>query len=151
MLLSEFLSPDHVVVPLSARDKTGVLAELTRVLVAKVGGSYEAILEAVTERESVLSTGIGEGVAIPHARSAAAPELGVVGGVNPIPVPFDAIDGRPVQLFFLIVGPEAAAGPHVKALSRIAHVVRHEEVRRRLIGARTATEFCRTLADVEAR
>lgn len=137
--------------PLSARDKSGVVAELTRLLVARVGGSYDAILEAVTERESVLSTGIGDGVALPHARSAAASELGIVGGVSPLPVPFDAIDGEPVQLFFLIVGPEAAAGPHVKVLSQITRLVRHEDVRRRLVGARNAEDFCRTLAEVEAR
>jgi mannitol/fructose-specific phosphotransferase system IIA component (Ntr-type) len=151
VLLTDFLTPDRVVVPLAARDKRGVLAELTRVLVARTGGAYDEVLGAVQERESVLSTGIGDGVAIPHARSVTVPAFGVVAGVSPTPIPFDAIDGQPVQLFFLIVGPEAAASPHVKALSRIARLVRHVEVRRELIGADSPEAFCRTLVEVEAR
>ena len=151
MLLTDLLTPDRVVVPLAARDKGGVLAELTRTLVARFGGTFAPVLEAVEEREAVMSTGIGNGVAIPHARSSAMPELGIVGGVSAVPVPFDAIDGEPVQLFFLIVGPEAAAGPHVKALGHIARLVRHDEVRRRLIEARSVEEFCRTLAEAEER
>jgi mannitol/fructose-specific phosphotransferase system IIA component (Ntr-type) len=151
VLLTDLLTPDRVVVPLAARDKSGVLAELTRKLVTQAGGAFEAVLEAVEEREAVLSTGIGNGVAIPHARSSAVAGLGIVGGVSAVPVPFDAIDGEPVRLFFLIVGPEAEAGPHVKALSRIARLVRHDEVRRRLVEARSAEEFCRILAGVEER
>lgn len=148
VLLTDFLTPDRVVVPLAARDKRGVLAELTRVLVTRTGGAYDEVLGAVQERESALSTGIGDGVAIPHARSVTVPAFGIVAGVSPTPIPFDAIDGQPVQLFFLIVGP--AAGPHVKALSRIARLVRHADVRRQLIRADSPEAFCRTLVEVEA-
>jgi len=103
------------------------------------------------ERESVLSTGIGFGVAIPHARSAAVRELTMVAGVCQSPVQFDAIDGEPVRLFFLIVGPEASAGLHVKILSRIARLVRRDSVRQQLIEATTADAFYNVLLDAEAR
>lgn len=151
MLLTELLTPDRVVVPLAARDKSGIIAELTHHLVDRAGGGYSEVLGAVEERESVLSTGIGFGVAIPHARSSAVKELSMVCGVSPEPVPYDSIDGEPVRLFFLIVGPEASAGQHVKILSRIARLVRRENLRERLCEAGTADQFYHVLQDAEAR
>jgi mannitol/fructose-specific phosphotransferase system IIA component (Ntr-type) len=151
VLLTELLTPDRVVVPLAARDKAGVIAELTRHLVECSGGEYVQVLQAVEERESVLSTGIGFGVAIPHARSSAVSELSVVGGLSPVPVPYDSIDGDPVRLFFLIVGPEASAGQHVKVLSRIARLVRRETLREQLCEADTPDQFYSALLDAEAR
>jgi PTS system nitrogen regulatory IIA component len=150
VLLTELLTPDRVVVPLAARDKAGIIAELTRHLVARSGGEYAQVLEAIEERENVLSTGIGFGVAIPHARSSAVRELSVVCGVSPVPVPYDSIDGDPVRLFFLIVGPEAAAGQHVKILSRIARLVRKENLRQQLCQADTADRFYAALLNAEA-
>jgi PTS system nitrogen regulatory IIA component len=150
VLLTELLTPDRVLVPLSARDKSGVIAELTRHLIDQSGGSYPEVLGAVEEREAVLSTGIGFGVAIPHARSSAVSQLTLVCGVSPEPVPFDSIDGEPVRLFFLIVGPESSAGQHVKVLSRIARLVRHENLRDRLCDAKTPDEFYDALLDAEA-
>jgi mannitol/fructose-specific phosphotransferase system IIA component (Ntr-type) len=151
VLLTELLTPDRVVLPLTARDKSGVIAELTRRLILDAGGGFGEVLDAIHERESVLSTGIGFGVAIPHARSAAVHDLVVVCGVSPSPIPFDAIDGEPVRLVFLIVGPEVSAGLHVKVLSRIARLVRREAVRQRLIEAHTADEFYKALLDAEAQ
>ena len=151
MLLTELLTPDQVVMPVSARDKNGVIAELTRHLTNRWGCDYAEVLGAVQEREAGGSTGIGFGVAIPHARSAGVPELSLVCGVSPSPVPFDSIDGEPVRLFFLIVGPQASAGQHVKVLGRIAKLVRHEHVRRQLFEAATPDEFYNVLLDAEAR
>jgi nitrogen PTS system EIIA component len=151
VLLTELLTPDRVVVPLSARDKCGVIAELTRHLIEQSGGNYQDVLAAVEEREAVLSTGIGFGVAIPHARSSAVSQLTLVCGVTPEPVLFDSIDGEPVRLFFLIVGPESSAGQHVKVLSRIARLVRRENVREDLCQAKTAGEFYQALLDAESR
>jgi len=149
VLLTEFLTPERVVIPLAARDKAGIIAELTRHLVDRSGGSFAEVLGAIAEREAVLSTGIGFGVAIPHARSSAVRELTVVCGVSPVPISYDSIDGEPVRLFFLIVGPEASAGQHVKVLSRIARLVRREHLRDQLCGAATAQEFYAALAQAE--
>lgn len=151
MLLTELLTPDQVVMPVVARDKSGVIAELTRHLTNRWGCDYGEVLAAVQEREANGSTGIGFGVAIPHARSARVPELSLVCGVSPHPVPFDSIDGEPARVFFLIVGPQASAGQHVKILGRIAKLVRHEDVRRRLFDATTPDEFYHVLLDAEAR
>ena len=151
MLLTELLTPDQVVMPVMARDKGGVIAELTQHLANRWGCDYPKLLEAVHEREKGGSTGIGFGVAIPHARAPGVPELSLVCGVSPSPVPFDSIDGEPVRLFFLIVGPPASAGQHVKLLGRIAKLVRHENVRRRLFDATTPHEFYNALLDAEER
>jgi mannitol/fructose-specific phosphotransferase system IIA component (Ntr-type) len=149
VLLTELLTPERVVVPLAARDKPGIIAELTHHLVDRSGGAFQEVLGAVEEREAVLSTGIGFGVAIPHARSSAVRELSLVCGLSPEPVPYDSIDGEPVRLFFLIVGPEASAGQHIKVLSRIARLVRRDNLRQRLCEARTAEQFYATLLDAE--
>ncbi len=145
------LTPDRVVVPLAARDKRGIITELAALLVARAGGQVDEVLRAIDERESVLSTGIGFGVAIPHARCAAVRELAIVSGVSAEPVPYDSIDGEPVRLFFLIVGPESSAGLHVRILSRIARLVRRDGVRRHLVEARTPDEFYHVLLDAEER
>jgi mannitol/fructose-specific phosphotransferase system IIA component (Ntr-type) len=151
VLLTELLTPGGVLVPIAARDKSSVIAELARHLTNQSGGNYQDVLGAVEEREAVLSTGIGFGVAIPHARSSAVQELTLVCGVSPEPVPFDSIDGEPVRLFFLIVGPESSAGQHVKVLSRIARLVRRDNVRDRLSQARTPQEFYDALVELESQ
>ncbi|MEO8030243.1 MAG: PTS sugar transporter subunit IIA [Gemmatimonadota bacterium] len=149
MLLTELLPADRIRLPLQATDKTGVLKELVDFLAERSGGNATEILAAVREREAVLSTGIGFGIAIPHAKAPSVATLGLVAGVSKLPISFDAIDGEPVRLFFLLVGPEAAAGLHVKALSRIARVVRREQVREALLAAATAEAFVKIIATAE--
>lgn len=150
MLLTELLTADRIKVPLAAKDKAGVLRELTELLAAAVGSDPAPLLAAVLDREQVLSTGIGHGIAIPHAK-AEVPQLAVVCGSLPAGIEFEALDGEPVRLFFLLIGPESAAGQHVKALSRIARLVRRESVRDALLGAGSAAEFYQILVDAEER
>ena len=151
LLLTELLTPDRIKVPIEAGDKPGVIRELTQLLAQRSGGDPARILAAVEEREQVLSTGIGYGIAIPHAKSATIHNLQLVCGSRPVGVSFDALDGEPVRLFFLLVGPEGAAGLHVKALSRIARVVRREAVREALLRAQTPAEFHQVLVEAEER
>jgi fructose-specific phosphotransferase system IIA component len=150
VLLSELLNPQRVKVPLQGDSKEALLEELVGVLHA--GGAVEdpaEVLRAVRAREEVLSTGIGSGVAIPHGKSNAAPELVMAAGVLPRPVEFEALDGEPVRLIFMLVGPESAAGAHVKALSRISRLVRREELRERLAACASAAEFLEVLIAAE--
>ena len=136
--------------PLLARDKEGVLRELVELLVDGDGVQQrDDVLGAILERERQFPTGIGYGVAVPHGKTPALATLGVVAGTSPAPVPYETIDGEPVRLFFLLAGPEALAGQHVKALSRISRLVRREPVRQRLLLARTAEEFYRSLCEAE--
>lgn len=151
MLLTELLTPDRIRVPLAAADKAGVLRELTQLLAERAGTEAGPILAAVLEREQVLSTGIGHGIAIPHAKSSLVRDLTLVSGSSPSGIPFDALDGDPVRLFFLLVGPESAAGLHVKALSRVARLIRREAVREALLSAETPELFYQTLVEAEER
>ena len=151
MLLSQLLAPDRVRVPLTSRDKATVLRELVDLLVRSAGGSPEDILFAVREREACQSTGFGHGVAIPHARSPSLTEVTLVAGRTPQPIDYGALDGKPVRLFFLLAGPEAMAGSQVRALARIARLVRREYVRDRLLEATTPEAFCQAVRDAEGR
>ena len=147
--LTELLTPDRIRVPLQARDKTGVLRELVSLLLPGDGSQGEEVLAAILERERLFPTGIGHGVAVPHGRTPAMPALAIVAGTSPDPVRYETIDGQPVRLFFLLAGPEALAGASVKALSRISRLVRQEPLRMRLLAARTAQEFYRTILEAE--
>lgn len=149
MLLSELLSIDRIKIPLESENKDDLLRELVSVAAAGEP-AREEVLRAVREREAVLSTGIGHGVAIPHGKSSAVGDLRMAAGRAGSPVDFDALDGEPVSLFFLLVGPESAAGPHIKALSRISRLVRKDEVRNKLVSARTAQEFMDALKEAES-
>lgn len=150
MLLSELLTPDQIRVPLRGTTKEALLRELVDVLHRSGAVSDpDVVLEAVMERERVLSTGIGSGVAIPHGKSNRVAKLAVAAGVTAQPVDFEALDGRPVSLFFLLVGPESAAGQHVKALSRISRLVRREALREELVGAGSAERFLALVARAE--
>jgi mannitol/fructose-specific phosphotransferase system IIA component (Ntr-type) len=151
LLLHEILSPERIRIPLAGATKDDILRALVETL--HEGGAVsdaEAVLAAVREREAVLTTGIGSGVGIPHGKSEQVAELALAAGVSPEPVEFEALDGKPCRLFFLLVGPESAAGAHVKALSRISRLVRREEVRDRLAAAESAEAFLEIVAEAES-
>src|SRR5205814_1459015 len=133
----------------SAADKAGVLRELVDLAAAGNGGPCDEVLGAILEREKQFPTGIGYGVAVPHGKTPVLGALVIVAGTTLAPVPYETIDGEPVRLFFLLVGPESAAGAHVKALSRISRLVRREPVRGKLLNARTPEEFYRVLCEAE--
>lgn len=150
VLLSDMLASVRVKVPLEATTKEEVLRELVAMLVGdQCVGDPEAVFRVVLEREQVLSTGIGHGVALPHGKSDACSELAIAAGVTREPVDFDALDDEPVRLVFLLVGPESAAGAHIKALSRISRLVRRPELREGLLRADDPDAFLAALRQAE--
>ena len=152
MQLTDLLSIESVRIPLESRVKDDVLRELVDVAMSAESGEVrDEVLQAVRERESVLSTGIGYGVAIPHGKTGALTDLRLAAGRSTVPIDFNALDGKPVQLFFLLIGPEASAGPHIRALSRISRLVRKDEIRDHLIACNTPEEFMRALHEAEAQ
>jgi PTS system fructose-specific IIA component len=150
VLLSDILRADRIRVPLRNRDKRSVLRELVG-LVATGPALEEEVLQAVIAREAILSTAIGYGVAVPHGWCDSLPELRLAAANSPEPILFDALDGRPVRLFFLIAGPESMAGAHLKVLSRVVRLVRREPIRHRLADARDPEEFHRYIREAEGR
>ena len=151
MLLSELLTADRVKVPLGSRSKEEMLRELVELAVGDRGSRVvETVLAAVRDREGVLSTGIGGGVAIPHGKTTAIDQLVMAAGLARDPVEFDALDAQPVELFFLLIGPESASGAHVKALSRISRLLRREPLRNALRAAGDPEAFLRIVRESEA-
>ena len=162
MLLSELLSSDRIKVPLGSQTKDDVLRELVELAIlgkSRNGGRVdqasvalvESVLASVREREQMLSTGIGGGVAIPHGKTPMLDQLVLAAGVAPRPIDFDALDGRPVQLFFLLIGPESASGAHVKTLSRISRLLRRERLRDELRASGSDDAFLRMVRASEAQ
>ena len=149
VLLSDLLTPQQIKTPLLGINKRAVLEELLGLVVGTDRPEFLDILRAVEERERVLSTGIGHGVAIPHCKSQRLQELRLAAGACRRPVEFDSLDGQPVRLFFLLIGPESSNGQDVKALGRISRLVRQEPVRQKLLAAPDALEFHRLLAEAE--
>jgi mannitol/fructose-specific phosphotransferase system IIA component (Ntr-type) len=152
-LLADLLSPDRVKIPLESTDKHGVIVELCALLAAVSGVSEdeEEIRKSILDREAVLSTGIGGGVAIPHGKSESVDDLLLVAGTTTEPIDFESLDARPVSLVLMLVGPESAASLHVKILSRISRVLRSAKLRNRLVAADSAREFLSALRDAESR
>jgi nitrogen PTS system EIIA component len=151
LLLTELLSEDRIRVPLRSRTKDDLLRELVALVTqGRDEAAFEAVLGAVRERERDLSTGIGGGVAIPHGKTPVLDGLVMAAGVVPSPVDFDALDGQPVKLFFLLVGPERSAGAHVKTLARLSRLLRRDVLRRALGEADSAQAFLDVVRASEA-
>ncbi len=138
MKLLDFLSKERIVPNMAARDKEGVLAELAEVLVAthRIKGAREAV-QVLLEREKLGSTGIGEGIAIPHGKLPDLEEVLAVFGRSAEGVDFDSMDGAPVNLFFLLMAPENSASMHLKALARISRLLKDKDFREELLQATT--------------
>ena len=151
MLLSELLSEDRIRVPLRSRTKDDLLRELVSLVTpGRDQATIEAVLDAVRERERDLSTGIGGGIAIPHGKTPVLEQLAMAAGVAAAPVDFDALDGQPVRLFFLLVGPESSAGAHVKTLARISRLLRRDSLRQALCDAGSPRSFLDVVQASEA-
>jgi PTS system nitrogen regulatory IIA component len=149
--LVDLVKPERIRVPLNGQDKASILAELVDLVARSEGreGEREAIYRAVLEREGVLSTGVGDGIALPHAKYEGLDGMVMAAGVSRNPVDYGSLDGKPVRLFFLLIAPESAAGAHVRALSRLSRVMRDPALRSRLIEASDEVAFFRVLGEAE--
>lgn len=152
MKITEFLTGDSVIGALSAKDKPGVMAELCAALAKRVEGVPAAKLtEVLLDREKLSSTGIGDGVAIPHGKLAGIPGLVAAFGVSRDGLDFDAIDGKPTHLFFALLAPENSAGVHLKALARISRLFKNPIFRKAIVDAPDAKAVYDLIAGEDAR
>ena len=152
MKIAEFLREDLVLPELKSKDKPGALAELCGALAqAHPGLSAARLTEVLLEREKLGSTGIGEGVAIPHGKLPGVPGLLAAFARSTQGIEFDAIDKRPAQLFFVLFAPENSAGIHLKALARISRLFKSPAFRKSILDAKGAPEIYRLIADEDAK
>lgn len=146
--LTDLLALDRIGVGVHAADKTDLIEQaLQRVQGHPAVLDAEALREAVWARERTLSTGVGLGLALPHARTAAVAETVCALLTTAHPVPYEAHDGKPVSLVFLLAGPEGERGAHVRLLGRISRLLSDAAFRQQLLDAPDATA---ALALIEA-
>ena len=143
---TDLVSPNAIIPALKVNGKKQALQEIAAKAAALTGQSERAILEILLQREKLGSTGVGNGVAIPHGKLA---KLGQVFGLFARlerAVDFEALDGQPVDLIFLLLAPEGAGADHLKALARVARLLRDPEVARKLRNSRDADALYAVLA-----
>jgi len=127
MALVELITEDVVKVPLVSLEKSGVVRELIQILKdANKIQETQPVIDAIMERESKGSTGLEKGIAVPHAKCTQVKALTVAVGISPEGIDFQALDGKPSQIFFLLLAPPDQSGPHIAALSEIAKITRSD-------------------------
>lgn len=141
MSILSLISPEVIKIGLTGRDKKSVLGELLQILIdaGKITNSEE-ILAALLKRESLQSTGLEFGIAVPHAKTAAVNRLILAVGIDSDGIEFDAIDKRPSHLFFMLLSPPDRSGPHIGALAEIARLSQSGEVLEKLRNATTVDQ-----------
>jgi fructose-specific phosphotransferase system IIA component len=141
MRLSEMLKPQNIKLGLEAAAKTDAIKELVDLLAAN-GEVHDPskVLDAVLERETTRTTGIGNGLAIPHGKCTGTDHLVMALGKARDPIDFQAIDGRPVTWIWLLTSPPDKTGPHIHALARISRLMTIDKFRQALAGANTPQE-----------
>ena len=136
MKITDILVEDAVILDAESDTKSALLEEMAGALAAAVPGlEVDRLLKVLSEREALQSTGIGEGVAIPHGKVVGLDGLVASFARSRKGIDFDAIDQQPTHLFFLLVVPEHSAGQHLKALARISRFLRDDEFRQGLMEA----------------
>jgi len=137
MALIDLITPDVIKIPLESNTKTGVLRELAELLAsANKIKEVEPVLDALTQRESLGSTGLEKGIAVPHSKTPKVETLTLAIGISPDGIDFDSIDGEPSTLFFCMVAPPDQSGPHIEALAEIARLTQSDS-------------FCRLLKEAQ--
>ena len=151
MNIMDILVKDAVILDLGVRTKRDVLAEMAAAL-AKVEPRIEAdrLLEVLLEREALQSTGIGEGVAIPHGKMPGLDRLVAAFARSNEGVDFESIDGQPTHHFFLLVVPEHSGGQYLKALARISRFFRDAAFRQRLADAESLEDVICAIGEEDA-
>jgi PTS system nitrogen regulatory IIA component len=138
----DFLVPNAIEPDMKSTTKTDAIKELVDLL--KKAGTIvaeDSVANAVLEREELGTTGIGEGIAVPHGKSDAVDELVAALGRSRNGIDFESIDGQPVHLLFLLVAPTTSAGPHLMALARISRLLKNRDFRQGLMDAADKSEI----------
>lgn len=142
MKICEILKVESIIPSMNSTDKESAIKELVYSFkddprVKDVDEVYHAVIE----REKIMSTGVGKGFAIPHAKTNAVNEIIAAFGKLDTPIDFQSLDDQPVKLIFLLVGKENLVGPHIKLLSRLSRMMNLDEFRENLANAKTAEEI----------
>lgn len=150
MLLSKLIAPEAIIPSLKVNTKKHALQELSDRAGQISGLPPRAIFDTLLQRERLGSTGIGEGIAIPHGKLAKAQQIFGIFARLARPIDFESLDGIPVDLICVLIAPESAGADHLKALARMARIMRDPKVTAKLRTARDVTGIYAVLADEPA-
>ncbi|MCP3178080.1 MAG: PTS sugar transporter subunit IIA [Desulfuromonadales bacterium] len=152
MKIADFLNASAIADDLKAKGKNDVLAELTDTIVhTDKSLDRDEVMRVLLEREKLGSTGIGDGVAIPHGKLKNISNLLISFGRSRDGVDFDSMDGKPAHLFFLLIAPEESVGIHLKTLARISKLLKNPQVRQRLLQADSAGDIYSIIIEEEEK
>jgi PTS system nitrogen regulatory IIA component len=147
MKISDLLQPAAVIVPPKAQGKKQLLQELAARAAQVTRLNERKIFETLMERERLGTTGVGQGIAIPHGRLADLKEIVGVFARLDAPLDYDAVDNQPVDLVFMLLAPEGAGADHLKALARVSRLLRNQQVTEKLRAAKSAEAIYAILTD----
>jgi fructose-specific phosphotransferase system IIA component len=150
MKISSILNEDLVMVNLPGDTKEDVINAIINIAASspKVK-DVEKIRHAIFEREKIMSTGVGKGFAIPHGKTDAVSDIVAAFAITEKPIDYESLDHEPVRLLFLLIGKDSLVGAHIKLLSRISRLMNKEELRQKLLEARTSAEILDILREEE--
>lgn len=152
MHITDFLDRRAVEADLRASNKQGVLRELVGLILrVKPDLDPNDLVETLLQREKLQSTGFGDGVAIPHGKSSAVPQIIACVGRSAEGVDFQSLDGMPTQLFFTLLVPESSHGLHLKALARVSRLLKEPSMREKLLEAPDATAMYEAIVAEDAK
>jgi PTS system nitrogen regulatory IIA component len=150
MKILELLKKEFIVGELKTKGKKEVLAELAGVLSkGKTQRDSQAMLRVLPEREALGSTGIGDGIAIPHGKLAGLDEIVIAFGRSRDGIAYDAVDGRPVHLLFLLMAPENSEGQHLRVLAQLSRMLKDKNFRKKLMEARSQDDLVQVITEKE--
>ena len=150
MKLSKFSSEELITFELKSADKDGVIRELVDLASrSSLVKDQDELSRDVIERENLVTTGVGYGVAFPHAKTRATRGIVIAFGRSDEGVDFDAMDKKPVHLFFLIAAPEDAIGAHLNVMARLSFIMKSEENREKLLEVKSPGELLQIIDTVE--
>lgn len=150
MKISSILNEDLVMVNLPGDTKEDVINAIINIAASspKVK-DVEKIRHAIFEREKIMSTGVGKGFAIPHGKTDAVSDIVAAFAITEKPIDYESLDHEPVRLLFLLIGKDSLVGAHIKLLSRISRLMNKEELRQKLLEAKTSAEILDILREEE--
>lgn len=150
MNIFSLLDTQTILPNLKAKNKAEILDKLVSTLNPKVSGDQlDKIYKAVIERESIMSTGVGKGLAIPHGKTSGIDQTYAAFAILSKPVDYEAIDDEPVSMVFLLVGPQSSNSLHIKLLSRISRLMNNSEFREKLRNCDTSEDIIKQFQEEE--
>ncbi len=149
MKILENITPESILCDLKARDKKGIIEELATPVAQAAGVPVKDMVRVLLDRERLGSTGIGDGIGIPHGKMKELKGLHLGFGISRQGVDFDSIDNRPTHIFFLLAVPEDSAGLHLAMLAQISRILRKDDFRQKLISSDVPQDVIQAIEEVD--